>query len=208
MKKILERWYVSLVLLPLVINYFTDFFKIPNVFSRTDLWLLFLFIVVFIGCMEYYKLFSELKRLKYVPKGSDKKIIKELLEKLDVKLFEEEISEKNSWYGYDRDAFFKTLDFKRDSKLISNKTSDKYLNQLINELCDALGIFHEYCSDKLFGSKMGRNELEFAKEHTERYEAAKTQSVEMNKLTSIAHARLENLLDYLRAFNYLEETEQ
>lgn len=204
MKKIIDRWYISLVLLPLIINYFTDFFKISGAFSITNLWLLFLAIILFIGFMEYYKLYSELKYLKHIPKVNDKKIVRELLEKLDVMLFEEEISRKNSWYGYDSDAFFKTLDFVNDSRLLSYKTSDKRLNELINQFCDSLIVFHGYCSDKLFGSKIGRNELEFAKESKESYEAAKTQSVEMNRLTSIAQRKLEKLLDYLRTFNYLE----
>lgn len=110
MKKIVEKWYLSLFIIPIILTYLTSYFSLPDIFKNWQ-YSIIVSLVLLVSILMY-----ELRSLKkqlntFVPKKSDKKIIQKLLKELDLDSFHEEIFEQNSWYGYKKEAISKSISF-------------------------------------------------------------------------------------------------
>lgn len=70
----------------------------------------------------------------------------------DVDSFHDKIKNQDSWNGYEKDAISKAIDFAEKAGLISYKTTDNKLNQLIKELKDSIDDFNNYSSSQLFSN--------------------------------------------------------
>ncbi|SIR26771.1 hypothetical protein [Maribacter ulvicola] len=203
MKKVLDRWYIGLILLPIIMNLTTAKLDLPILLKNWNFTIIGTLIITnFIAIYEFIILKKENKRLNSIPKESDKKIIKNLLKTLDVISFQDKISEQSSWYGYEKTAMQNTFDFCEKARLINYKTADEKLNNYIQELRLSLDEFHEKASRILYSDNNTsytpdkRNEVE-VKKTKEAYPEVDKKSIESFKILS-------ELLKYLKENNYLE----
>ncbi|QYJ67679.1 hypothetical protein [Flavobacterium litorale] len=131
MDRILNKWYFGLIIMPILVNLLTNSIGLPELFNN---WIYTTIAILIISTsilmIELYQLNQKYKVLKFTPKESDKKIVVELLETLDVDLFHEKIEEQDSWYGYNQEAIEKAIDFAKKAGLISYRTSDAKANKL------------------------------------------------------------------------------
>ncbi|WP_159258785.1 hypothetical protein [Tenacibaculum maritimum] len=202
MTKIIERWYFSLILIPIIINLITanlsssDFL---NNWKLTLIGVLIILCLILLYELSNYK--KTIKLLKSKPKERDKRIVKELIETLDIIDFEKSIYEQNSWYGYPQKPIRKTIAFTEKAQSINYKTSDNKLNKLIIVLSDSIYDFNEYAGIKLY------SEGEFykpAKENEHNLKITEEATPIMNSMTTKSFENLQNLLKYLRERDYLE----
>lgn len=203
MRKILEKWYVSLFILPIVLTYLTNYFDLPIIFSNKEYSIIIsLCIIIGILIYEIIVLNKRIKSFEEKPKKGDKKIINELLEILDIDKFHEEIVLQNAWYGYHRDDIHRIIEFQEKSKLIGYKTSNQTLNNLINNFVSALDEFTDYSSVRVYGKgdwlipfkdNIDKDERKKIKQETDK----------MNDMTKKCFFELENLMKYLKEKNYL-----
>ncbi len=121
---------------------------------------------------------------------------------IDINAFHEGIKNQDSWYGYKQEAIYKTIDFAQEVGLISNKTSDKKLNDLLFDLKNAIDEFNSYSSTPLY--RNGDNWFSPSKDTDFNIEKANFAQPIMNAKAEIAFNKLTLLLDYLKHKNYLE----
>lgn len=203
MRKILEKWYVSLFILPIVLSYLTDYINLPIIFSNKEYSIIIsLSIIIGILIYEVVVLNKRIKSFEEKPKKVDKKIINELLEILDIDKFHEEIVLQNAWYGYHRDDIHRIIEFQEKSKLIGYKTSNQTVNNLINNFVSALDEFTDYSSVRV--SEKGDWLIPFKDNiDKETREKIKQETDKMNDLTKKSFIELENLMKYLKEKDYL-----
>ncbi len=203
MEKLLNKWYFGLVVIPILINLLTNSIGLPDLFKEwTTTVIATLSFLIIILSTELSLLSIKIRRLEFKPKKSDKKIIKNLLTTLDIDAFHEEIKDQDSWYGYKKETIRKTIDFKEDAGLISNKTSDKKLNILILDLKKAIEDFNSYSARQLYSN--GDDWYSPAKDTDFNVQKAKVAQPIMNEKAEISFNKLTILLDYLKDKNYLE----
>jgi hypothetical protein len=199
MQKILGRWYLGFLILPVVTNYLTEILKLPHLFNN---WLYTIVGVLVISNLiliyELIKLSNKYKVLKVKPKARDKQIVKELLGVLDIADFHENIVAKDSWTGYRYDSIQKTILFPYYAENIKNQTGDKVLNQLIIDFAVSLEDFNEFSSLNLC-SDNATILLPLSKE-----KRAQENCDIMNQKATIAFEKLEILMDYIRPRGYLD----
>jgi hypothetical protein len=201
MKQILSKWYISMFFIPVLLTYLTNYIKLPDIFSNWE-YSIIASLIILIGILVY-----ELKSLKIrfeelnkKPDKRDKKIIRELLNILDLDDFHKEVFEQDAWHGYRKDVIEKIIIFQGEVQLIKNKTSDFELNLLLNNFSFELDKFHEYSGSHLFG---GNNYFILNKDTKEAEIKSKEQSEKMNQMTKASFAELEILMEYLRNRKYL-----
>ena len=200
----LNKWYFGLIILPVLVNYLTEVVQLPDLFKNWAYTILgILTILVFILVYEIYGLRKENIELKSKPKESDKKIVTTLIDILDIDSFHEKIKKQDSHYGYEKEAISKTIIFAKTAGLISCRTADKKLNELIKKLKDSIDDFNGYCSIRLYLSVSGHFYLP-AKGTDFNVQKAESARAIMNKKADIADERLTELITYLKTKNYLE----
>ncbi len=203
MNKLLNKWYLGLILIPFIINLLTNTIGLPDLFKNWTITLLatllFIIIILVTKLIEFSK---KIRAFEFKPKESDKRIVKRLITTLDINIFHREVMEQDSWYGYKQDAIGKTLEFVEECELLSNRTSDKKLNKLILNTKNAIEEFNSYSATQLCGGK--ENWYTLAKDTSFNIESAKKARPIMNSQTDIAFAKLTILLDYLKYRNYFE----
>jgi len=203
MNKLLNKWYFGLIAIPIVINLLTNTIGLPELFQEWTITLITtLSFLTIILVTELIVISRKLKEHEFKPKESDKKIIKTLLTSLDIDMFHEDIKEQDSWYGYKQEAIRKTIEFEHVSRLVSNRTSDKKLNQLILDLKNAISDFNSYSSTQLYGH--GNDWYAPAKDTDLDMDRAKKAQPIMNSKANFAFTKLTLLLDYLKYKNYFE----
>jgi len=84
----------------------------------------------------------------------DLKTINDLLNILDIKSFQEEIVMTNSWYGYNKKAIKRVLDFIEEVDLINRKTSNYKLNSLLQYFKFTLETFTNYSAKNMVSNDM------------------------------------------------------
>lgn len=147
MNRLLNRWYVSLIFLPALINYLTELIPLPKILGNWQLTLIgSLLIVISILIFELYRLKASLSINE-----KDCDILIKLLNTLNVDLFQKEIFEQDSHYGYLKEPIGNIINFTESSQLLSNRTTDKKLNKLIDNLSDSLDEFTRYSGGQLYG---------------------------------------------------------
>ena len=202
MDKLLNKWYFGIVVIPILINLLTSKIGLPDLFREWDLTLIssLTFLTVILST-EYYILWKKHEEVLSKPKTSDKRIIRRLLNSLDVDMFQIEIKEQDSWDGYSKEAVRKTIAFSEEAGLISNQTSDKKLNSLVFNLKEAIDNFNRYSSTKLYSDH--EHFYTPAKENERLRKEALEVCPIMNKKAKYAFEQLELLQDYLNKKNYL-----
>ncbi|WP_073481507.1 MULTISPECIES: hypothetical protein [unclassified Flavobacterium] len=200
MKKIFEKWYLSIFIIPIILTYLTSYFSLPDIFKNWQ-YSIIVSLLLLISILLY-----ELRSLKkelnvFVPKKSDKKIIQKLLKELDLDSFHDDIYEQNSWYGFKKEAISKSISFIYKARLIKNKVTDKKLQILINNFTDKLNEFHEYSSVNLYGRD---NYLVPNKDNlNENRNLVQQETKEMNRLAKESFVKLETLVEYAKNNEYL-----
>lgn len=198
MKKILQKWYFGLVLLPLIVNYLTQIFD--SEFLTADL----KNTVIFTLIITCFLLIVELKatiELSKLPKDIDKEKIKLLLSKLDINSFQMDIYQANSMDGYLQNAIIKVIDFLENATLLQFITSDKKLNFLIQDFTQQLNVFSNYSAQHLMGNDPYFVPINKWKPDFE--EELEEETKKMNDLAKRSFLKLEKLMHYLRERNYL-----
>jgi hypothetical protein len=202
MKEILKRWYVGLIIVPTIINYLTSYISLPDILEdwKTTI-IISEFIVILIFAYELRLMGKRRPTKEPTIKPSDKAIVKDLIDTLDINLFQKEIYEVDSWYGYRRDAIRRVIEFSEKVNLISYKTTDEKLNELINGFNDSLESFTKFSSKELYGmdkdwyipdkgSEVGLKKIEEARPV-------------MNQMTTDSFERLKTLMKYLKDKEYV-----
>lgn len=201
MNKILDRWYMTIFIIPIVLTYSTNYLTLPDIFSNWQYSIIVsLFIIIGILLYEIFLLKRQIEHRKIEPKRRDKEIINDLLSTLNLDVFHEDIYEQNAWYGYKKEAISNIIDFTSDVRLIKNKTSDKELNSYLENFTNKLKDFQEYSAVRLFG------ETNFYMPNKDSKEAKKIAEIEtkkMNELTKESFLELEKLMQYLREKEYV-----
>lgn len=196
-----RKWHLYLTALPFIVYIFILGFGVP--FQAFDLYVCF---VIALAIRLISILFQKpqqpvlITTSNFKPNKQDKKNINELLRILNVEMFEDEIRDKNAWYGYKARAILNTIYFEEAVNDSDLKICDKVLNGLLIDLKDALSDFNDYSAKQLY--QVGRRfilspDLDLSKD-----EAAIAVTV-MNKKTEFAFKKLTALLKYLEENNYM-----
>lgn len=196
MKRLFKKWYFSFFIIPIILTYLTSYITLPIIFKNWQ-YSIITSLIILILILIY-----ELKKSKqFKPKISDKRIIKNLLEELDLDTFYEDLYEQNAWYGYSKEAIRKTISYKNSVKLLKNKLTDKKLEKLLNNFNEKLEDFHSYSSLHLYGEANfyipNKDNLDINRDKIQK------QTEEMNRLMKLCYLDLEKLVNYLKAFNYI-----
>lgn len=203
MKKILDKWYLSMFIIPVVLTYLTNSFELPIIFENwKNSIIASLIILSGILIYEILILTKRIKVLEERPKKKDKKIIAELLSTLNIDKFHEDIVRQDAWNGYYREDIHRILEFKEKGKLISYKTSNEQVNNLLNKFISVLDEFTDYSSKRVYGRG---NWLIPFKENPDihPHEKIKKETDKMNELTQKCFVELEKLMEYLRKREYI-----
>jgi hypothetical protein len=201
MKKILEKWYVSLVILPLLINIISSLINPSAILSNWQITLtITLFIIILILTYELVKLKKENIQLNSIPNAGDVKIIKKLLNTLNVTMFEQEIKKQYCWYGYPKEAFRNVSAFIDQSSLLENKTSNKQLSSMITNVRKDLIKFRHEATKVLFSNG---DFYEIDKHNPHNRKKSEEICPIVDDLSDDAFETIGKLLDFLKSKNYL-----
>lgn len=201
MTKILNKWYFSLIIIPIIINVITADFKASNFIDNWKLTIIGILVIsTFILIYELSQAKRIIRELKSIPDIRDKRIANELISILDVSDFEENVYRQNSWYGYSQRAIKKTIEFSEKAFSEEYKTSDEKLNKLFKKLAKSLYDFNNYAETKLYSEGNSYNP---AKENEHNLKITEEATPIMNQMTTDAFYDLQNLLQYLRKRKYL-----
>lgn len=203
MKNITERWYLSIFIIPILLTYLTDYIKLPIIFSKWE-YSIIASMTILIGILLYElkTISNSLKIARDIPRKADKKIVRELLETLNIDKFHEGIVLQDAWYGYHRDDIYRILKFQEKANLIGYATSNEEVNNLIKQLLVKLDDFTQYSSVRVSGQ--GDWLIPF-KDNPDIHPREKImkETEEMNALTKKCFSELENLMIYLRDREYI-----
>lgn len=202
MDKILERWYFSLILVPIAINIITANTALSDFYAKWEITIIgILGITCIILCLELLKSRSQMRSLKAAPNPRDKRIVQELIQTIDVATFEKFIYEQDSWYGYSQSAIKKTTDFTDKALSEEYKTSNEKINELVEQLANTIYDFNSYAGTKLYSEG---NRYKPAKENEYNLKITEEATPIMNKQTTRAYNELKELLKYARKNRYLD----
>ncbi len=203
MRKISDKWYLSMFIIPIILTYLTNYIELPIIFENWE-YSIIASMTIMIGILFYEIniLSTRLKEANKKPKKADKKIIRELLETLNIDKFHENIVGQDAWNGYYRDDIHRILEFQHKAKLIGYKTSNEKVNNLINQFLEKLEDFTEYSSMRVSGR--GDWLVPF-KDNPDIHprEKIKKETDKMNELSNECFTELENLMEYLRNKEYI-----
>lgn len=203
MRKVLEKWYLSIFIIPIILTYLTSYFELPFILKNWKYSIIAsLTILSAILIYEIVVLTKRIQLLEETPKKTDKKIIKELLKILNIDKFHEDIVEQDAWNGYYAESIHRIIEFKEKAKLIGYKTSDKKVNSLIKNFVISLDEFAEYSSIRVYGSGDWLIPFKYNPDVHPR-EKIEKETTEMNKLTKKSFIELEKLMEYLKKKQYV-----
>lgn len=203
MRKILDKWYLSMFIIPIILTYLTNYIKLPIIFSNWEYsFIASMTILIGILLYELNSLSNQLKIVNEKPKKADKKIVRELLDTLNIDRFHEEIVRQDAWNGYFGEDIHRIIKFKEKAKLIGYKTSNEKVNTLINNFLSKLDDFTDYSSKRVYGR--GDWLIPF-KENPDihPHEKIRKETENMNELTKKCFVELENLMEFLRDKEYV-----
>jgi hypothetical protein len=202
MKDIFKRWYVGLIIIPVIINYLTSYISLPDILDDWKATVIITeFICIVILSYELHLIKKSKGQTEIQIKPSDKLIAKDLMDTLDIVVFQKEIYEQDSWYGYRRDAMKNIFNFTEKANLIANKTTDEKLNELISDFNRSLEEFTDFSAKELYGMDDVWYEpdkgTDFGKKKIEKARPV------MNKMTTASFEKLKCLLKYLKDKEYV-----
>jgi len=203
MNILLKKWYTTAFVFPLILTYLTSYIQLPDIVSNWEYSIILsLLILVIILVYEIVLLNKRIAGLELTPTANDRNIIKNLLQTLNLKMFQEDIVSQDSWNGYKSEAIHNLIEFKHESALLENQTSVEELNILIADFLKELNIFIKYSSNHVYGKG---NWLVPFKDNPEinPREKVKEDTKTMNLMSKRAFEKLEKLMIYLRSNDYL-----
>lgn len=196
MQKAIEKWYFSLVLVPVIINYLTDLIPIPKILSNWEITAI--GSLTFLSIILTFELIAEKRNNKLNKK--DVEIINKLLSIIDVDQFQEEIFDAHAGNGYPQRAIRSAIDFTNQSLLLTNLTTDKKLNRLIENFTTSLRAFLDFSGMNLFGERDDYKPDRNAYNSDLEYEQAMKK---MDNLTDSAFDDLFQLIEYAKSRRYI-----
>jgi len=202
MDKLISKWYFGLIIIPIFINYLTNYIQLPYLLNNWVFTIIGVFIIIILILFyELIKLKKENKQTQFKPKDIDIKIITELIDTLDINCFHDKIKNQNSWYGYEREAIIKMINFAEKANLICYRAADKKLNKYIEELRNSIDDFNNYSKNQLYPDG---NFYSPAKDTEFNIKKAKIASPIMNKKSDVVFNKLVDMMTYLKVRNYLQ----
>jgi len=203
MKLLLKKWYITAFVLPLILTYLTSYIQLPDIISNWEYSIILsLLILTTILVYEIILLNKKITGLEAKPTANDRSIIKNLLQTLNLKMFQEDIVLQDSWNGYKSEAIHNLIEFKHNSILLENQTSVEELNFLIADFLKELNIFIKHSSNHLYGKGYWLVPFKDNPEVNSR-EKVKKETETMNFMSKKAFEKLEKLMIYLRTNDYL-----
>ncbi len=203
MKKIVEKWYFGLIIIPILINLFKSVLNLPDLLKNWNYTLIVtLIIICTILIYEILELKKQNNSLNFIPKNSDKKILNELIETLNIDEFQEKICEQSCWYGYEKKALNNLMAYCEKVRFLKYKTTDKKLNQILLELSVKIEDFHSLASTILYSN----DEFYFSPDKSTELNYKKTEKVSplVDEKSGKSFRKLEELLYYVKSKNYFE----
>lgn len=199
MSKLLTKWYISLVIAPIIITYLTNYFSFPLLLSDWKLSIIFSLVILIIILAIELKIQREDNKLNEISKKSDSETIKRLLVPLNLKLLQEEILQNECWNGYPSEAIGNIIDYQYNSRLINNRLINKNLQVIFNNFNDRLQSFTDFSSLHMYGVSNGF--LIPFKDSDNRAQAIED-SKKIDKLAQDIYAELEILITHLKKKGY------
>lgn len=193
MKKIASKWYFGLIIIPTLINYFTDLVSVNTIFNDWEITIIISqSIIIFVFAYEL------LKTKKHSPLSEhDIKIVKGLLDTLNIDVFQNQIYAVDSWYGYSKNAIGNIGAFITEAGMLKNRTSNNELNILIKNFTEKLDNFYTEGTHCLFNIN---DSYSPAKDHD--YETNFSNFAphrdSLNMKTKIAFNELCKLVDFMK----------
>ncbi|WP_146113713.1 hypothetical protein [Sphingobacterium gobiense] len=200
MAKTLSKWYVSLIVLPILITYLTNHFSLPLLLSDWKLSIIFSLAITVVILGIELKIEMDRSKTNDLSKKSDMAVIKRLLDTLDIKMLQEEVLQKDSWNGYLHEAISKIIDYQYKSRLLENKLIDKTSQKLFDSLNHKLMSFTDFSAFHMCGSNHGYL-IPF--KDSEFREKAMKDSQKIDELAKDVYKELEVLIKYLKRKGYL-----
>lgn len=210
MKGILSRWYISGLLIPVGINLLTDYFGLPVLlknWTHTIIAVLFILILILIFelheskkqanysfCDSQQEPKSQTTSNSYQLNKTDKEIIQNLLDKLDIRSIEKAILE-NDIVSYNQ-VKQKANPFIKEAGYIANLTGNKELNKLIGEVARALNDF----------LKLSLSEIVNIPSNPEKITAMNKNGEfkVMHKTSALLLVKIMALMDYVKGHKYID----
>ncbi len=203
MRKILNRWYISLILLPILVNFISSSFKIADFVEDKKNTIIFTLLICFLILLyEYFLQKRRIANLTFKPRKNDKRIINGLLSKIDLNKIQVEIFEESCWYGYKKEIIHNLIEFSQEIGLIENETSDKKLNDKFRSLKNNIDAFNSAASSILYPDS------EFfytpCKSTQAQYDRTKSKYPEVDRLSKEMFEKIKEIREYLILKNYFE----
>lgn len=202
MNKILSKWYISLVIAPILITYLTNHFSLPLLFSDWKLSIIFSLIIVIIILAIELKIQRDDNKSNEIIKKSDTETIRRLLGFLNLKLVQEEVLRNESWNGYPHEAIGSIIAYQHESRLLENKLIDRKLCILFDNFNDKLNAFTDFSSFHMHGSPHPDFLIPF--KDPDNRDKGWEDSKKIDKLAQDVYEELEILIAYLKREGYWE----
>ncbi|HAP63667.1 MAG TPA: hypothetical protein DCR93_30645 [Cytophagales bacterium] len=145
---ILKRWYVALLIVPILVKWLSKLvLESPVLSEPKDLALVFSAVVILILAIELSK------RGESSLTDHDQKIATGLIRGIDLDSFQQEFFDHDAWYGFREEAILGSTLFVYDTEKFSYKPKNKVLKRRIESLKKALEYFHDYSKNNLYGPR-------------------------------------------------------
>ncbi len=202
MTKVLSKWYISLVIFPILITYLTNHFSLPLLFSDWKLSIIFSLIIVIVILAIELKIQRDDNKSNEIIKRSDTETIRRLLGFLNLKLVQEEVLRNESWNGHPHEAIGSIIAYQHGSRLLENKVIDRKVCTRFDNFNDKLKAFTDFSSFHMHGSPHPDFLIPF--KDPDNRDKGWEDSKKIDKLAQDVYEELEILIAYLKRMGYWE----
>lgn len=199
MSKLLTKWYISLVIAPIIITYLTNYFSFPLLLSDWKLSIIFSLVIFNIILAVELKIQMDKVDTNEIIIITDTETTKRLFNVLNIKMLQEEILRKESWNGYLSDAIGNVIEYQYESRLIENRFLDKDSQIIIDNFNDVLESFTDYSSLNMYG---GTHSYLIPFKYPDNKDRAMEDSKKIDKLAKDVYKELEILITHLKKKGY------
>ncbi|WP_336827988.1 hypothetical protein [Sphingobacterium multivorum] len=200
MSRVFEKWYVSLIIIPILLTYLTNYFTIPLLTSDWKIAIIFsLSITVIILLLEIKTIYKKQQYVSHII-TVDTETITRLLNTLDVEMFQQDVCEQDSWNGYKQEAIHNIIDYQYATRLVKNRILNPKIHLLFSNFNDKLNKFTSFTQYHVSGHSLGF--LVPFKDSGDR-EKVREDSFTMNRLSKEAFQEFEVLIIFLKKNGYL-----
>lgn len=199
MSKLLTKWYISLIVAPILITYLTNYFSFPLLLNDWKLSIIFSLVIFIIILAVELKIQKDKVDANEIIIITDTETTKRLFNVLNIKMLQEEILRKESWNGYLSDAIGNVIDYQHESRLIENRFLDKDSQIIIDNFNDVLESFTDYSSLNMYG---GTHSYLIPFKYSDNKDKAMEDSKKIDKLAKDVYKELEILITHLKKKGY------